>query len=90
MKVEIKKIGIMKVIFSVFSVAVFVVMLLSGILGVFSPEVTINVTWLTNMLMSAILNTVLFLVFTVIFLGVYNTLCGIGIRGITVELEDKE
>ena len=90
MKVEIKKIGIMNVIFSVFSVAVFVVMLVGGIVDVFSPDVTVNITWLTNMLMSAILNTVLFLVFTVVFLGVYNTLCGIGIRGITVTLEDKE
>lgn len=90
MKVEIKKIGIMKVIFSVFSVAVFVVMLISGMVDAFSPDVTFNITWVTNMLMSAILSTVLFLVFTVVFLWVYNTLCGIGIRGIIVELEDKE
>lgn len=90
MKVEIKKIGIMDVVFSVFPVAVFVIMLVSGILGMFSPDVAFNLSFLMNMVMSAILNTLLFLVYTAAFLFVYNVLCGIGIRGVRVELEDKE
>ena len=90
MKVEIKKIGVLKVIFSVFPVAVFVVMLLSGFLGVFSPETSVNVSFIMNMIMQAILNTILFLVFAVFFLFTYNLLTAIGIRGIVVELEDKE
>ena len=90
MKVEIKKIGILNVIFSVFPVAVFVVMLISGIVGMFSPDVTFNMSFLMNMIMASIVNTLLFLVFTVCFLLAYNILCGIGIRGVCVELEDKE
>ncbi len=90
MKVEIKKIGILNVIFSVFPVAVFVIMLISGILGMFSPDVTFNLSFLMNMIMSAIINTLLFLVYTVFFLLAYNILCGIGIRGVSVVLEDKE
>lgn len=90
MKVEIKKIGILNVIFSVFPVAVFVVMLISGIMGMFSPDVTFNLSFLMNMIMSAIVNTLLFLVYTVFFLLAYNILCGIGIRGVSVVLEDKE
>ncbi len=90
MKVEIKKIGILNVIFSVFPVAVFVIMLISGILGMFSPDVSFNLSFLMNMIMSAIINTLLFLVYTVFFLLAYNILCGIGIRGVSVVLEDKE
>ncbi len=90
MKVEIKKIGVLNVIFSVFPVAVFVVMLISSIMGMFSPEVSFNLSFIMNMIMSAIVNTLLFLVFTVFFLLAYNILCGIGIRGVCVELEDKE
>lgn len=90
MKVEIKKIGILNVIFSVFPVAVFVVMFLSGVVGMFSPDTTFNLSFLMNMIMSAIINTLLFLVYTVFFLLAYNVLCGIGIRGVSVVLEDKE
>lgn len=90
MKVEIKRIGILNVIFSVFPVAVFVVMLISGIVNMFSPDVAFNLSFLMNMIMSAIISTLLFLVFTVFFLLAYNILCGIGIRGVCVELEDKE
>jgi hypothetical protein len=90
MKVEIKKIGILKVIFSVFPVAVFVVMLINGFMGMFSPDSALNVAFMMNMIMQAILNTLLFLVFTVFFLLAYNVLTGIGIRGVVVELEDKE
>ncbi len=90
MKVEIKRIGILNVIFSVFPLAVFVVMLISGIMGMFSPDVSFTMQFIMNMIMSAILNTLLFLVFTVFFLLVYNVLCGIGVRGVCVVLEDKE
>lgn len=90
MKVEIKRIGVLNVIFSVFPVAVFVIMLISGILGMFSPDVSFSLSFLMNMIMSAIINTLLFLVYTVVFLLVYNVLSGIGIRGVCVELEDKE
>ncbi len=90
MKVEIKKIGVLKVIFSVFPVAIFVVMLLAGFLGVFSPETTVNVSFIMNMIIQAIISTILFLVFAAVFVFTYNVLTGIGIRGVVVELEDKE
>ena len=90
MKIEIKKIGILNVIFSAFPVAVFVVMLFSGILDIFSPDTTFNMAFLMNMVIQAILDTVLFLVFTALFLFVYNVLCGIGVRAVTVHLQDKE
>lgn len=90
MKVAIKKIGVLDVIFSVFPVAVFIVMLISGIMGLFSPDMSFNLAFLMNMIMQAILNTLLFLIFTVVFLWVYNLLSGIGIRAVSIELEDKE
>ena len=90
MKVEIKKIAVLDVIFSVFPVAIFIVMLISGIMGLFSPDMSFNLAFIMNMIMQAILNTLLFLVFTVVFLWVYNLLSSIGIRAVRVELEDKE
>ena len=65
-------------------------MLISGILGIFSPDMSFGVKFLMTMIMQAILNTLLFLVFTVCFLWAYNLLCAIGVRAVTVELEDKE
>ena len=90
MRVALKKIGIFNVIFSAFPVAVFLVMLLSGILDLFSPDTVFNMKFFMNMIMQAIVNTVIFFVFTVAFLFVYNLLCAIGIRPVTVVLEDKD
>lgn len=89
MKVEIKKIGIASLLFSVFPVAVFVLMLLGAFVDMFNPEVSINLTYVMQLIIRAIQETILFLVGTALFLWVYNLLCAIGIRGVRVELEDK-
>jgi len=89
MKVEIKKVGIMPVLFSVFPLAVFVVMLVSAFLELFSPEASFNVAYVMSLIMRSIQGTILALVTAVVFLLVYNGLCALGIRGVQVELEDK-
>ena len=75
--------------FSVFPLAVFVLMLMTACLEVFKPEATLTVSYLMGLVMYAIQGTILFLVSTVVFLFVYNFLCSLGIRGVRVELEDK-
>lgn len=89
MKVEIKKIGVSSVLFSVFPLAVFIIMLISAFLEVFSPDATINLTYIMSLIMHAIQGTLLFLVTTVFFVLAYNLLAAIDIRGIRIELEDK-
>ncbi|MBQ3667582.1 MAG: hypothetical protein II913_05965 [Elusimicrobiaceae bacterium] len=89
MKVEIKKISIKDVLFSVFPLAVFVLMLMTACLEVFKPEATLTVSYLMGLVMFAIQGTILFLVSVIVFLFVYNFLCSLGVRGIRVELEDK-
>ena len=89
MKVEIKKIGISTVLFSVFPLAVFVVMMLSALMEVFNPDAVINAAYIMGLVMRAIQSTLLFLVSAVFFLLAYNFLCAVGIRGVRVELEDK-
>ena len=89
MKVEIKKVSIKDVLFSVFPLAVFVLMLVTAGLEVFKPEATLTVSYLMGLVMFAIQGTILFLVSTVVFVWVYNFLCALGIRGVRVELEDK-
>lgn len=89
MKVEIKKIAVKDVLFSVFPLAVFVVMLLTAFLEIFKPEAAITASYLMGLVMFAIQGTIIFLVSTVVFLVVYNFLCSLGIRGVHVELEDK-
>lgn len=90
MKVEIKKIGIMTVLFSAFPLAVFIVMLVSAFFELFNPEVTLNMAYFMGLVMRAIQGTILFLVSTVFFLLAYNVLNAMGIRGVQVTLEDKE
>ncbi len=89
MKVEIKKVSIKNVLFSVFPLAVFVVMLLTAFLEVFKPEASITASYLMGLVMFAIQGTIIFLVSAVVFLAVYNFLCTLGIGGVQVELEDK-
>ncbi len=89
MKVEIKKVAIKDVFFSVFPLAVFVLMLITAFLEVFKPEASLTVSYLMGLVMFAIQGTILFLVSTAVFLFVYNFLCTLGIRGVRVELEDK-
>ena len=89
MKVEIKKIGISSLLFSVFPLAVFVVMLVSAFMEVFNPEASINMAYVMGLIMRAIQGTLLVLVWSVFFLLAYNLLCAVGIRGVRVELEDK-
>ena len=89
MKVEIKKIGISSLLFSVFPLAVFVVMLVSAFMEVFNPEASINMVYVIGLIMRAIQGTLLVLVSSVFFLLAYNLLCAVGIRGVRVELEDK-
>ena len=89
MKVEIKKVAIKDVLFSVFPLAVFVLMLMTACLEVFKPEASLTVSYLMGLVMFAIQGTILFLVSTVVFLFVYNFLCSLGVRGVRVELEDK-
>ena len=62
MKVEIKKISIKDVFFSVFPLAVFVLMLMTACLEVFKPEATLTVSYLMGLVMYAIQGTILFLV----------------------------
>ena len=89
MKIEIKKVPVKTVLFSVFPLAVFVVMLLTAFLEVFKPEASITASYLMGLVMFAIQGTIIFLVSTVVFLAVYNFLCTLGIRGVRVDLEDK-
>ncbi len=89
MKVEIKKIGISSLLFSVFPLAVFVVMLVSAFMEVFNPEASISMAYVMGLIMRAIQGTLLVLVSSVFFLLAYNVLCAVGIRGVRVELEDK-
>lgn len=90
MKVEIKKISIMTVLFSVFPLAVFAVMLVEAFVELFNPQIAFSVNYLMELIMQAILRTFLFLVYTVFFVGAYNVLRLLGIRGLHITLEDKE
>jgi len=89
MKVEIKKIGISSLLFSVFPLAVFVVMLVGAFLEMFNPEASLSMAYVMGLVMRAIQGTLLFLVSAVFFLLAYNLLCAMGIRGVQVHLEDK-
>ncbi len=89
MKVEIKKIPVLSVLFSVFPLAVFVVMLLSALMEMFNPDVTFNLGYVMGLVIRAVQGTILSLLSVVFFLWTYNLLCALGIRGVHVELQDK-
>jgi len=90
MKVEIKKISIRSVFFSVFPLVVFVVMLVGAFWELFNPDAVLGVDYLMGLVLRAIQGTILFLVSTAFFLLAYNLLCALGIRGVQVTLIDKE
>ena len=89
MKVEIKKVSIRDVLFSVFPLAVFVAFMFTACLEIFKPGASITMEYVMGLVMFAVQSTLLFLVSTVFFIAVYNFLCALGIRGVRVDLEDK-
>ena len=89
MKIEIKKINLSTVLFSVFPLAVFVVMLLSACVEIFNPEAVISFAYIMGLIMRAIQGTLIALVSAVFFVLAYNAFCALGIRGVRVDLEDK-
>ena len=90
MKIEIKKVAVKNVLFSAFPLAVFAIMLLTAIVEIFKPEATVSASYIAGLLLYSVTGTLLFLVSAALFLWAYNFLCSLGIRGIQVELEDKE
>ena len=89
MKIGIKKINLSTVLFSVFPLAVFVVMLLSACVEIFNPEAAISFAYIMGLIMRAIQGTLIALVSAVFFVLAYNAFCALGIRGVRVDLEDK-
>ena len=89
MKIELKKINLSTVLFSVFPLAVFVVMLLSACVEIFNPEAAISFAYIMGLIMRAIQGTLIALVSAVFFVLAYNAFCALGIRGVRVDLEDK-
>ena len=75
--------------FSVFPLAVFVVMLLSACVEIFNPEAAISFAYIMGLIMRAIQGTLIALVSAVFFVLAYNAFCALGIRGVRVDLEDK-
>ena len=67
MKIEIKKINLSTVLFSVFPLAVCVVMLLSAFVEIFNPEATISFAYVMGLVMRAIQGTLIALVSAVFF-----------------------
>ncbi|ACC98751.1 hypothetical protein Emin_1201 [Elusimicrobium minutum Pei191] len=89
MRIEIKKISIMSLLFSALPVAVFSIMLIGSFLDMFAPTGDSFVNALVSSLFRAIVNTLIVLVCTLIGAFVYNLLCAIGLKGIKLDLEDK-
>ena len=89
MKVEIKKVPVLSVLFSVFPLAVFVVMLITAFMEMFNPQASLTLAYVMGLVLQAIQGTILFLVSAVFFIWAYNFFCALGIRGVQVELEDK-
>ncbi len=89
MKVEIKKISIPSIFFSVFPLVVFVVMFVGALMEVFNPDVAFSLGYVMSLVLRAVVNTILTLVSVFFFVLSYNVLCSLGIRGVNVELEDK-
>jgi len=73
----------------VFPLAVFVVMLVSAFMEMFNPDASLTLAYVMGLVLHAIQGTILGLVSAVFFIGAYNLLCALGIRGVQVELEDK-
>lgn len=79
----------MSLLFSVYPLAVFVVMMLGAFLQLFSPEASLNWTYILRLIMFAVQSTILFLAGTVLFVFVYNLFCTLGIGGVCLDLKDK-
>lgn len=90
MKIEIKKVAVRDVLFSAFPLAIFGILLLTAVVEIFKPEATVSASYIFGLLLFAITGTLLFLISAALFVWIYNLLCSLGVRGVRVEVEDKE
>ncbi|MGB2579806.1 ABC-type polysaccharide/polyol phosphate export permease [Elusimicrobium simillimum] len=91
MRIEIKKVSIMSMLFSALPIAVFAVMLIWGLINIFGGNQTS--TSVFGLIMSAVamavVRTLILMVCAVVGGFVYNLLCAIGLKGFRMDLEDK-
>lgn len=90
MKIEIKKISVLSLVFSALPVAVFAVMVLGSIIDLSQSEGGVGMAVLGSALLNALISTFMVIVFAVIGGFVYNFLSALGLRALRVELEDIE
>ena len=91
MKIEIKKISVVSLLFSALPLAVYAVAFLSAVLDIAtSGGVGIGAAMVGSALLRALISTFVTLVFAVIGIFIYNILSAMGIKGVRVELDDVD
>jgi len=93
MKVELKKIKMSSVVFSVYPIIIAVMGVIYSIFTIMWSNA--NTAYITPLSLKVVLLTtlayvVIVLLASMLFVLLYNVLCATGIKGITLELEDKE
>ncbi len=90
MKIEIKKISVVSLLFSALPLAVFAVQLLNAILDIANSAQSLGGAVLGSALLRALISTFITLVFAAIGVFIYNFLSALGIKAVKVELEDAD
>ena len=91
MRIEIKKISVISLLFSALPLAVYAVSFLSAVLDLAnSGGAGLGAAMIGSALLRALISTFITLVFAVIGVFIYNMLSAMGIKGVRVDLDDVD
>lgn len=94
MKIELKKIKVSSIIFSIYPVALFAIAFVFAIgQGITEKQfgyTSLNEGWFIFTTLKIIIFVVAFLLSSMISAFIYNLLCRLGLKGISVECKDKK
>lgn len=88
MKIEIKNISLRSIILSAFPLLIFALCLVNYILQVASFPGLSLVESILQIILSTLIDTMVYLIIIVIAAFVYNLFCSFGIKGLTFTLEE--
>jgi hypothetical protein len=91
MKVEIKNVKILSVLFSALPLAIYIITFLNSLVEfIIAAEGAFSLSILASAMLRGLVETFVVYVFIILGICVYNFISSLGVKGVRVELEDVE
>ncbi|MBT3393017.1 MAG: hypothetical protein HN833_04370 [Elusimicrobiaceae bacterium] len=90
MKIELKSVPLSSLVFSVYPIACFAIGIVYSIINAFYTTYATVSAMLTQVMLMSVAYMFMLVFASVIFMMIYNLLCSMGMKGIVLNVEDKQ